>query len=284
MKNILVTGADGQLGMELRDLADFYPDFNFIFSNKEQLDITNADVVENFFSIYQIDFCINCAAYTKVDKAEEEHELAFKINADAPENLAKICKRHNVIFIHISTDFVFDGKKSIPYIEKDPTKALSVYGQSKLSGEEKIAASTSKYLIIRTSWVYSHYGHNFMKTMSRLGGEKSDLRVVYDQIGTPTYAKDLAHAILKMVSHNDLPNKFGVYHFSNEGVASWYDFAHAIMELQNYNCKVFPIETNEYPTPAARPSYSVLNKSKIKSAFDLQIPHWRESLTACLKK
>ena len=284
MQNILVTGADGQLGQELRQLAKKYADYNFIFTNRSKLDIGDGEVVENFFNLNKISFCINCAAYTQVDKAEEEHDEAFLINTQAVENLAKACRYSGAVFIHLSSDFVFDGSSSSPYIETDVPKAISSYGHSKLEGEEKALGANPRTIIIRSSWVYSSFGHNFLKTMLKLGKERDELRVVFDQIGTPTYARDLAKVILKIVDFKELENKYGIYHYSNEGVASWYDFAHAIFEIGRIDCKVTPIETKDFPTAATRPKYSVLNKRKIKNSFFLEIPHWRDSLKECMKQ
>jgi dTDP-4-dehydrorhamnose reductase len=284
---ILVTGAYGQLGNEIRNIPGEYPDFRFIFTDVDSLDITNENQVLEFFEKEKPEFVINCAAYTAVDKAEVEIDQAQKINANAPALLAKYTRLHNSALIHISTDYVFNGESFLPYNETDPVLPESIYGKTKLAGENFILSSESNAVIIRTSWLYSTYGNNFVKTMLRLGKERNLLKVVFDQIGTPTYAADLAKAVLKIVLvYEKEPEKFkpGVYHFSNEGVASWYDFALAVFELSGIKCNVEPVLSDEFLTPAKRPHYSVLNKSKIKSTFNLEIPYWKESLESCLKK
>ena len=284
---ILVTGAYGQLGSELKELAKEISDQQFWFTDSDTLDIAEENQVKYFFDKEKPEFVINCAAYTAVDKAEVEIDLAQKINANAPALLAKYTKLHNCGFIHISTDYVFNGKSFLPYSETDPVQPESVYGKTKLTGENFILSSESKAVIIRTSWLYSSFGNNFVKTMLRLGEERDLLKVVFDQVGTPTYAADLAKAILSIASvYEEEPKNFkpGVYHYSNEGVASWYDFAKSIFEISALNCKVLPVLSDEFPTPAKRPAYSVLNKSKIKSTFNLEIPYWKESLKECMKK
>ena len=284
---ILVTGAYGQLGSELKELAKEISDQQFWFTDSDTLDIAEENQVKYFFDKEKPEFVINCAAYTAVDKAEVEIDLAQKINANAPALLAKYTKLHNCGFIHISTDYVFNGKSFLPYSETDPVQPESVYGKTKLTGENFILSSESKAVIIRTSWLYSSFGNNFVKTMLRLGEERDLLKVVFDQVGTPTYAADLAKAILSIASvYEEEPENFkpGVYHYSNEGVASWYDFAKSIFEISALNCKVLPVLSDEFPTPAKRPAYSVLNKSKIKSTFNLEIPYWKESLKECMKK
>lgn len=284
---ILVTGAYGQLGNEIKVLSENYPDFQFIFTDVDSLNITNENQVRNLFEQEKPEMVVNCAAYTAVDKAETEMEAAQKVNTTAPALLAKYTRLHNCGFIHISTDYVFNGKSYLPYSEEDPVHPESVYGKTKLAGENFILSSESKAVIIRTSWLYSSFGSNFVKTMLRLGKERDLLKVVFDQVGTPTYAADLAKAVLSIASvfENEPDNfKTGVYHFSNEGVASWYDFAKSIFEISGLNCKVLPVLSDEFPTTAKRPAYSVLNKSKIKSTFNLEIPYWKESLEICLKK
>jgi len=284
--NVLVTGANGQVGSELQMLNDEFLVLNYrcIFTTSQDLDITEHLQVREFIETHKIDVIINCAGYTAVDKAEEEQELADKINHQAVKNLAEISKENNIQFIHISTDYVFDGKNYKPYIEEDITNPQSVYGQSKLDGENALLEiNPSNSIIIRTSWVYSSFGNNFVKTMLRLGKEKEELGVIYDQIGTPTYAKDLAIAILKIIPK--IQNlKLSIYHYSNEGAISWYDFAKEIMKMAKLDCKINPIETKDYPTPASRPHYSLLNKSKIKKDFDIIIPYWKDSLRECITK
>jgi dTDP-4-dehydrorhamnose reductase len=257
-------------------------DHAFIFVDYDELDITKEGEVWAFFEMENIDYCINCAAYTAVDKAESEHTLANAINNEGARHLAEACLKYNVVLIHISTDFVFDGNQSRPYSESDITNPLGVYGLGKLHGEQAIISNLRKYFILRTSWLYSEHGHNFLKTMLRLGKERERLSVVCDQIGTPTYAGDLADVILGII--NDNTDKYGVYHYSNEGVASWYDFAHAIFDLGRVDCALTPIKTEAYPTPAKRPAFSVMDKSKIKKNLHIEIPYWRESLIHAIDK
>ena len=278
MSNILITGGNGQLGSELKDLAHLYPKDTFIFTDKAELDICNHNVVEEFIIKNNIDAIINCAAYTAVDKAEEQVELANAINNLAVQNFARIAKEHTIKLIHISTDYVFDGTNHKPYIETDTPNPQSVYGKTKLDAEIALQEiNPANTIIIRTSWVYSSYGNNFVKTMLRLGKEKKELGIICDQIGTPTYAGDLAKAILEILPQLNT-KKTAIYHYSNEGVCSWYDFAQAIFEIANIQVKVNAIESAQYPTPAKRPFYSVLNKKKIKNKFQLDIPYWKESL------
>jgi dTDP-4-dehydrorhamnose reductase len=279
---ILVTGGNGQLGSELKVLSERF-DAEFIFTDKEELDITNADAVNEFISSTKPDFVINGAAYTAVDKAESDKETAFSINANAVGNIAAACRNYNSKLIQVSTDFVFDGTKSTPYKEDDATNPLSVYGKSKLQGEQLCLQNNPDAIIIRTSWLYSSFGNNFVKTMLRLSSERKELKVIFDQTGTPTYARDLAQTILHVISHEKVKATSGIFHFSNQGVCSWFDFAKAIVELSGNDCKVLPIETFEYPTPATRPHYSVLNKRKITGTFGLEIPYWRTSLIECIK-
>jgi len=272
---ILLTGANGQLGNEIRKLSSQYNTFEFIYTDVEELDITCDKSCLDLFNNIKPNYLINCAAYTAVDKAETDTATAYKINATAVKNLAEACKVHNTYMIHVSTDYVFDGKSCVPYKETDAVNPNSEYGKSKAEGEKE-ALLYKNALVIRTSWLYSSFGNNFVKTMIKLGKERDSLNVVSDQIGTPTYAKDLANAILTIVAKTEFVP--GIFHYSNEGVCSWYDFACAIMELNNLNCKVNPIETEQYPTPAKRPSYSLLNKNKIKSTYNIEIAHWHESL------
>lgn len=283
MLNILVTGANGQLGSEIQELSPHFP-YTFFFTCKEKLDITNERALHSFIEAHAIHAIINCAAYTAVDKAESEEALADKINHQAVKHLASIAKERNIKLIHISTDYVFDGTNSKPYGETDKTNPQSVYGKTKLDGENAfLHIKLPNSIIIRTSWVYSSYGANFVKTMLRLGKEKDALGVIYDQVGTPTYAKDLAKAILDILPKiNTAQTK--IYNYSNEGVCSWYDFAKEIMQMAKLTCKINPIETSQYPTPAKRPHYSLLNKAKIKNEFGIEIPHWKESLEECLRK
>ena len=286
--NIIVTGSKGQLGRSIQDLAPGYPELSFVFTDLEELDISDPTSIDYFFASEKPDAVVNCAAYTAVDKAEKEELLAEKINHHAVANLAMACKKSGVKFVHISTDYLFDGTKSTPYHEKDIVRPRSVYGITKLEGETALLRAEIKSIIIRTSWLYSAYGNNFVKTMLRLGKEKEQLSVVSDQVGTPTYAGDLASVVLQILRDTAIDRQNfvpGIYHYSNEGVASWYDFATAIFELSpDINCRIQPIDTASYPTPAARPAYSVLNKSKIKTTFDLRIPYWRDSLKLCLIK
>lgn len=276
MKNILVTGGKGQLALCIKHLIKKVTDFSFIFVDSDELDITRNEEVINFFKSRKIDYCINCAAYTNVDKAESEKELAESVNEKGVKYLAESCKKHNVVLIQISTDFVFDGKQSIFYKENDKTNPLGVYGLTKLNGEIATKKYLENYIIIRTSWLYSEYGNNFMKTMLRLGKERNLLSIVSDQIGTPTYARDLARTVLQFIFDNN--NTFGIYHYSNEGVASWYDFAKAIFEETSTKIKIIPIKSKDYLTLALRPKFSVLDKSKIKNTLQIEIPHWRDSL------
>lgn len=280
---ILVTGAKGQLGSELQEIASRYENIHFIFATRSQLDISNTTEVNDFFKNQTIDFCVNTAAYTAVDYAEKDSETAFLVNSTAVGNLVKACSIHNTKLIQISTDFVFDGKNNVPYKETDPTNALSVYGESKLKGEG--VALKQNHMVIRTSWLYSYsYGNNFLKTMIRLGTERDELNIIDDQKGTPTNAKDLALVIMNTIVNNDKTKITGLYHFSNSGVVSWYDFAKEIFSLANISCIVNPIPTTGYPTPAERPKYSVMNKSKIVNDFSIKLVDWKESLSNCFSK
>ena len=281
MGKVLVTGAAGQLGSEIREIA---PAEGYIFADRSVLDISDKEVMALFIDLNDIDTIINCAAYTAVDKAEEDVENADLINHIAIKNMAEIAREKGLKLVHVSTDYVFDGKNYKPYTEEDSPNPTGIYGKTKLAGEEammKIAPRNS--IIIRTSWVYSSFGNNFVKTMLRLGKERDELGVIYDQIGTPTYAADLAAAILEILPKIDNP-KPEIYHYSNEGAISWYDFAKEIMKMAKLSCQINPIETWQYPTPAKRPHYSLLNKAKIKKDFDVTIPYWKDSLSACLTK
>lgn len=284
MNKILVTGSNGQLGSEIKELVLQYPSYQFVFTDVEELDICNHQEVVNFIKVNQINTIINCAAYTAVDKAEEQTELADAINHLAVANFAQIAKDNNIKFIHISTDYVFNGTTYKPYKEIDSPNPQSVYGKTKLDGElalQKINPRNS--IIIRTSWVYSSFGTNFVKTMLRLGKECEVLNVIEDQVGTPTYAADLAKTILDILEKIE-NEKVEVFHYSNEGICSWYDFSKAIFEIKSSTVKVNPIDTSQYPTVAKRPFYSVLNKGIIKKKFGIEIPYWKDSLVICIHK
>ena len=277
MTTILVTGGNGQLASCIKDVEKQYDDLNIIYTDHLELDICELNQIQTFFkSNPQIDYCINCAAYTAVDKAETEAEKAFEINATGAKNLAHVCNDHGAVLIHVSTDFVFDGEKNEPYTETDAANPISVYGASKLQGEVEIQQALKEYFIIRTSWLYSEYGNNFMKTMLRLAETRDGISVVSDQIGTPTYAGDLAEIIIQII--NTKTEKYGIYHYSNEGVASWFEFAKEIFKLTKNKIKVNPIPSIEYLTPAKRPQFSVLDKAKIKTDLQIKIPFWRDSL------
>ena len=283
MTNILVTGSNGQVGSEIRELSKEY-DYHFFFTSKDNLDITNKQNIKDFIERNEINCIINCAAYTAVDKAEEDKINADLVNRKAVKKLAKISKEKDIKLIHISTDYVFDGTNHKPYCEEFKTKPNSVYGQTKLDGEnEMIKINPYNSIIIRTSWIYSSFGNNFVKTMLRHGREKEELGVIFDQIGTPTYARYLAKTILDILP-NINNDKVTIYNYSNEGVLSWYDFSKEIMKMAKIDCKINPIQTFEYPTPASRPHYSLLNKSKIKKEFNISIPYWKDSLDECLKR
>lgn len=302
LKRVLVTGKNGQLGQSLQKLVDEYSQFKFTFVARDELDLADPQSIANYFSVHSnsFDAIVNCAAYTAVDKAQSEPDLANQINHLAVKQLAQIAKMQAIPLIHISTDYVFDGQSYKPYTEADLTDPQNVYGLTKLKGEQAILASGCKGAIIRTSWVYSEFGSNFVKTMLRLGKERDSLNVIFDQVGSPTYATDLAQAILTFISlsvidtessevieirHQDWQDGvMNIYHYSNEGVCSWYDFAKAIFELSDVSCHVLPIETKDYPTPAKRPHYSVMNKAKIKQLPGLVVPYWRDSLQTCLKE
>lgn len=282
MKTILVTGANGQLGQCIKAVEKQHGEGNsFIYLTSVDFDLTNTPQMELVIKKNNPAYIVNCAAYTAVDKAESESEKAFSINANGVANLAKICNDNNIVLIHISTDFVFEGSIPIPLSEDMQTEPTGVYGESKLDGENAIVASLTNYFIIRTSWLYSEYQNNFLKTMIRLGTEREELSVVYDQAGTPTYAVDLAEVILTII--NSSSDAYGVYHYSNEGVASWYDFANEIFKLKGITINLKPISSLEYPTPAKRPAYSVMSKNKIKQNFKIAINHWTLSLGNCIK-
>lgn len=281
--NILVTGSMGQLGSEIKELSSNY-NYNFFFTTRDDIDITSKESIKEFCQTNSINVIINCAAYTAVDKAQSDIENADLVNRKAVKKLSIVAKELNIKLIHISTDYVFDGKNFKPYVEEFQTNPQSVYGKTKLDGENEIRdINPLNSIIIRTSWVYSYYGNNFVKTMLRLGKEKEELGVIFDQVGTPTYAKDLAITILDIVPQIN-NQKVEIYNYSNEGVLSWYDFAKEIMKMAKLNCKIKAIETYQYPTPAKRPHFSLLNKSKIKSKFNLEIPYWKDGLDDCLKR
>jgi dTDP-4-dehydrorhamnose reductase len=281
MAHIFVTGANGQLGSEIKKLSS-QTSHQFLFTDIDTLDITNFAELENFSNSHHFDFIINCAAYTAVDKAESEVEKAFLINRDAVKNLTKIAEKKNAFFIQVSTDYVFDGTSNSPYSETQQTNPLSVYGKSKVEGEAE-ALKYKQTLIIRTAWLYSSFGNNIVKTILRLSGERDVIKFVFDQTGTPTYAEDLALAILKIVNTRKEEIKPGIYHYSNEGVCSWFDVAWEIVNYTGQSCNAEPIETKDYKTPAQRPMYSVLNKQKIKDTFGVEVPYWKTSLYKCLQ-
>ena len=278
---ILVTGSNGQLGSEMVALQPQETHHQWFNLDINELDITDKNAVEQFVVNNKIDGIINCAAYTNVDKAEEDVALCYKVNRDAPQYLAQAIEKVGGFIIHISTDYVFDGTNNIPYTEQDKPNPVTIYGKSKIEGEQYVCESCKQHIIIRTAWVYSSYGKNFVKTMIKLGKEKPSLGVIFDQIGSPTYARDLAKAIITIVNQGIIP---GIYNFSNEGVISWYDFTKHIHQLANItSCKVAPIHTADYPTLAQRPHFSVLDKTKIKNTYNIEIPYWRDSLEECIQ-
>ena len=280
--NILITGCNGQLGNEMQLLEQVHAEHRYFNTDVAELDITDSAAIERFVTENAIDGIVNCAAYTAVDKAEENQDFCRVLNADAPGYLAAAIEKRGGWMIQVSTDYVFDGTNHKPYVETDPVCPNSTYGRTKLAGEQAVMTSCSQSMVIRTSWLYSTIGNNFVKTMIRLGREKQELGVIFDQIGTPTYARDLAVAIFAAISKGVVP---GIYHFSNEGVISWYDFTKAIHRIAGIStCHVRPLHTEEYPTPAARPHYSVLDKTKIKQTFGIEIPYWEESLKECIEK
>ena len=281
--NVLVTGSSGQVGNEIKAISSDYS-YNFFFTDRNNIDITSKDSIKEFCKTNNINVIINCAAYTAVDKAQSDEINADLINRKAVKKLALVSQELNIKLIHISTDYVFDGKNFKPYCEEFQTNPQSIYGKTKLDGENEMRDINPKNsIIIRTSWIYSYYGNNFVKTMLRLGKEKEELGVIFDQIGTPTYAKDLAKIILDIVPQID-NQKVEIYNYSNEGVLSWYDFAKEIMKMAKLPCKINPIETYQYPTPAKRPHFSLLNKNKIKSTFNIEIPYWKDGLDDCLRR
>jgi dTDP-4-dehydrorhamnose reductase len=280
MKNILITGANGQLGNEMRVVSAEQEQLVYHFTDVAELDICDIEAIERYVVDHAIDCIVNCAAYTNVNKAEEDTELCDKLNHQAPANLARVAAKHQVGLIHVSTDYVFNGEHHLPYKEDEPTCPNSVYGATKLAGEQAIQTLHPAAVIIRTAWLYSTFGNNFVKTMLRLGSERDELGVVFDQIGTPTYARDLARAIQHILVKGIVP---GIYHYSNEGVCSWFDFTKMIFALGGITtCQLKPLHTDEYPTPAARPHYSVLDKTKIKQTYGVEVPYWVDSLRECI--
>lgn len=280
MQTILVTGSNGQLGSEMQQAAKRFPNFKYIYTDVAELDICDKNTLNNFVNKNEVNFIVNCAAYTAVDKAEDDMELCYRINRDAVKNIAEVAQENNVKVVHVSTDYVFDGTNYIPYTEDMPVCPSSVYGKSKLEGEQVLIENCKEAVILRTSWLYSSFGNNFVKTMMKLGTERENLNVIFDQVGTPTYAADLADTILQIISYNSFVP--GIYHFSDEGVCSWYDFTKTIHRIANITCNVQPIETKDYPVRTPRPHYSVLNKAKIKSTYGIAIPHWEDSLEKCI--
>ena len=282
--NILVTGANGQLGREMQRLSAVSPN-NYTFTDVAELDVTDAGAVRQAVAQTRAEVIVNCAAYTNVERAEEDEEAADRLNRGAAENLARAAEANGATLIHVSTDYVFDGTAHTPYREDTAPSPLGAYGRTKLAGERAVMASGCRYLIFRTAWLYSEYGHNFLKTMLRLTSERDTLQVVFDQIGTPTYAGDLALAIFSIIESERYAGNEGVYHFTDEGVCSWYDFATEIAAAAGHDsCRIIPCHTSEFPTKAQRPAYSVLDKTKIKTTFQMDIPHWREAMKYCLEK
>lgn len=281
MKNILITGANGQLGNEIRVASGQFPQFRFFFTDVTELDICNREAVHAYMAENHMDGIVNCAAYTAVDKAEDDAETCYRINRDAVKNLAEAAREYKLDIIHVSTDYVFDGKNYLPYTEVMPVNPSSVYGKSKLEGERILMEICPEAVIVRTSWLYSSFGNNFVKTMLRLGQERDMLNVIFDQVGTPTYAADLAVALLSILAAGK--PAAGIYHYSNEGVCSWYDFTRSIHRLAGISCDLVPIESKEYPVRTPRPHFSVLNKAKIKQTYGTEIPHWEDSLEKCIR-
>ncbi len=282
--NILVTGCYGQLGHEMQKIAAKHPEHQWHFTDIDSLDICDGAAVEAFFATYAIQACINCAAYTAVDRAEDEPDLAYKVNVEAPRRLAESCLRHDALLLHVSTDYVFDGKGSRPYREDDPTGPTSVYGQTKLEGERAIAETGCRHCIVRTAWLYSATGKNFVKTMLMLAETHDQINVVCDQQGTPTWAGDLALALMRLIGQYGNQPVGEVFHFTNEGVTTWNRFAEAVFEIAGKHCLVNAITTDQYPTKATRPAYSVLDKTKIKQTLDMEIPDWKDSLRRCMEE
>ncbi len=283
-QKILVTGANGQLGSSLRDIAADFPQYEFIFLSKEDLPIHHADRLQHYFSLNHPQWLINCAAYTAVDKAEMEKVLAMEVNGEAPGVMAAITKKNNCGFIHISTDYVFDGNASSPYKIDHPVSPQNEYGRTKLEGENQALHINPETILIRSSWIYSEHGHNFVKTMMRLLKEKESIRVVNDQMGSPTYARDLAEAIMQIISSGITPARPSIYHFSNKGIISWYEFAMAIKELSGSNCMIHPVPSSAYPTLAKRPFYSALDNSHIEQEQGVELNDWKWSLKNCMKR
>lgn len=277
---ILITGANGQLGNEMRVVLSEYADIETIYTDVDTLDISDLAQLDKFVVDNEVTHIVNCAAYTAVDKAEDDEEAATKVNVVAVRNLGIVATKNGIKLLHVSTDYVFDGKSFIPYTEDMPVCPTNVYGKTKLAGEEVLFEECNNAIVIRTSWLYSSFGNNFVKTMLRLGRERDELNVVFDQVGTPTYAADLASTIVTIISNREWVS--GIYHFSNEGICSWYDFTIMIHRLSGIDCKVKPIESSAYPVRTPRPHYSVLNKTKIKKTFDIEIPYWVDSLQKCL--
>ena len=281
MQTILITGSHGQLGNEMQQAANKFPDFNYLYTDVEDLDICDKNALDTFVKANKVNIIVNCAAYTAVDKAEDDVALCFKINSDAVRNIGEVASDNGLKVVHISTDYVFDGTNHIPYTEDQQVCPSSVYGKSKLAGEQALTESCDQAVILRTAWLYSSFGNNFVKTMMKLGTERDSINVIFDQIGTPTYAADLAKTILQILNHeNFIP---GIYHFSDEGVCSWYDFTKSIHRIAGITCDVHPIETKDYPARTPRPHYSVLNKAKLKAVYGIVIPHWQESLVKCIE-
>lgn len=280
MTTILITGSNGQLGNEMQQAAVRFPDFNYIYTDVAELDICDKGALDAFVKANNVNVIVNCAAYTAVDKAEDDVELCYKINRDAVRNIAEVASENKVKVVHVSTDYVFDGTNYLPYTEDMPVCPATVYGKSKLEGEQVLLENCRESVILRTAWLYSSFGNNFVKTMMKLGTERDSLGVIFDQVGTPTYAADLADAILQLLSNETFVP--GIYHFSDEGVCSWYDFTKTIHRMANITCDVKPIETKDYPARTPRPHFSVLNKGKIKSTYGISIPHWEVSLEKCI--
>lgn len=282
---ILITGSNGQLGSEIKAIAHLYPNLRFIFTDVAELDIVNADSVMEFCIANKVEAIVNCAAYTAVDKAETDQDLARRINVEGPANLARAAAKMGAKMIHISTDYVFNGLACVPLKPSDPIDPIGVYGRTKADGEDAVLQSGADAVIIRTSWLYSEYGANFVKTIRKYASERGQLKVVYDQVGTPTYARDLAKACLDVLSSGKpISAKGNVYHYSNEGAISWFDFAHAIVELSGIKCDIEPVDSSQFKTIARRPNYSVLDKSRIRTDFGVEIPYWRDSLRFCLSR
>jgi len=280
MQTILITGSHGQLGNEMQQAANRFPAFKFIYTDVEDLDICDKAALDAFVKANAVNVIVNCAAYTAVDKAEDDVELCYKINAEAVRNIGEVAHQNGLKVVHVSTDYVFDGTNYVPYSEDQAVSPNTVYGKSKLAGEQALMETCEQAVILRTAWLYSSFGNNFVKTMIKLGTERDSLNVIFDQIGTPTYAADLADTILKIISHETFVP--GIYHFSDEGVCSWYDFTKTIHRIAGITCDVRPIETKDYPARTPRPHYSVLNKAKIKATYGITIPHWEESLERCI--